>query len=53
MKKTWIIVIAVVLVLALAAAGIWFATRPKAEDALTAVKNRGTLVIATEGTWEP
>ncbi len=53
MKKTWIIVIAVVLVLALAAAGIWFATRPKTEDALSAVRNRGTLVIATEGTWEP
>lgn len=53
MKKKWIIVTAVILVLAAAAAGIWFATRPKTEDAMTALGKKGTLTIAMEGTWEP
>ena len=47
-KKTWIIVIAVLAVLAIGL-GIYFLTRPKTES----VPGKDTLVIATEGNWSP
>ena len=47
-KKTWIIVIAVLAVLAIGL-GVYFLTRPKTES----VPGKDTLVIATEGNWSP
>ena len=47
-KKTWIIVIAVLAVLAIGL-GVYFLTRPKTETA----PEKDTLVIATEGNWSP
>lgn len=47
-KKTWIIVIAVLAVVAIGL-GIYFLTRPKTES----VPGKDTLVIATEGNWSP
>lgn len=47
-KKTWIIVIAVLAVLAIGL-GVYFLTRPKTESA----PGKDTLVIATEGNWSP
>ena len=47
-KKTWIIVIAVLAVVAIGL-GIYFLTRPKTES----VTGKDTLVIATEGNWSP
>ena len=47
-KKTWIIVIAVLAVLAIGL-GVYFLTRPKTES----VAGQDTLVIATEGNWSP
>ena len=47
-KKTWIIVIAVLAVVAIGL-GVYFLTRPKTES----VPGKDTLVIATEGNWSP
>ena len=53
-NKLWIAIICVLLVAAIVAAVVLL-TRPKAggKDALTRIKERGTLIIGMEGNWSP